>query len=233
MYFIFTLQCMCAVLCSVAQLCLTLCDLMDCSPPGSSVHGLESVAYPYSKGTSLPWNRTGISCIVDSWPAELPGKPACVLCASKSLPLCLTLCNTTTRWAHQMLSPWDSPGKNSGVDFYVFLQRISLTQGLNLCLFCLLHWHSGSLLLVPPGFQNLIKARQFPQRHWGFPGGSDSKESACNAGNWVQFIGWEDPLEKEMAPHSIILAWRIPWTEKYGRLQSVHGVPKSQAWLSN
>ena len=95
MYFIFTLQCMCAVLCSVAQLCLTLCDLMDCSPPGSSVHGLESVAYPYSKGTSLPWNRTGISCIVDSWPAELPGKPACVLCASKSLPLCLTLCNTT------------------------------------------------------------------------------------------------------------------------------------------
>ena len=128
-----------------------------------------------------------------------------------------------------MLSPWDSPGKNSGVDFYVFLQRISLTQELNLCLFCLLHWHSGSLLLVPPGFQNLIKARQFPQRHWGFPGGSDSKESACNAGNWVQFTGWEDPLEKEMAPHSIILAWRIPWTEKYGRLQSVHGVPKSQA----
>ena len=62
-----------------------------------------------------------------------------------------------------------------------------------------------------------------------FPGGSDSKESACNAGNWVQFTGWEDPLEKEMAPHSIILAWRIPWTEKYGRLQSVHGVPKSQA----
>ena len=42
-----------------------------------------------------------------------------------------------TLWtvAHQVLSPWDSPGKNSGVDFYVFLQRISLTQGLNLCLF--------------------------------------------------------------------------------------------------
>ena len=232
MYFIFTLQWMCAVLCSVARLCSTLCDLMDCSPPGSSVHGLESVAYPYSKGDSLPRNRTGISCIADSWPAELPGKATCVLCASKSLPLCLTLCNTMD------CSP---PGAQSmgfsrqefWSGFLCLLQRICLTQGLNLCLFCLLHWHSGSLLLVPPGFQNLIKARQFPQRHWGFPGGSDSKESACNAGNWVQFTGWEDPLEKEMAPHSIILAWRIPWTEKYGRLQSVHGVPKSQAWLSN
>ena len=36
---------------------------------------------------------------------------------------------------------------------------------------------------------------------------------------WVQFLGWEDTLEKEMATHSSILAWRIPWTEKPGRLQ--------------
>ena len=37
----------------------------------------------------------------------------------------------------------------------------------------------------------------------------------------VQFLGWEDPLEKEMATHSSILAWRLPWTEKPGRLQSM------------
>ena len=37
----------------------------------------------------------------------------------------------------------------------------------------------------------------------------------------VQFLGWEDPLEKEMATHSRILAWRIPWTEEPGRLQSL------------
>ena len=36
----------------------------------------------------------------------------------------------------------------------------------------------------------------------------------------VQSLGWEDPLEKEMATHSSILAWRIPWTEKPGGLQS-------------
>ena len=36
---------------------------------------------------------------------------------------------------------------------------------------------------------------------------------------WVQSLGWEDPLEKEMATHSSILAWRIPWTEEPSRLQ--------------
>ena len=36
---------------------------------------------------------------------------------------------------------------------------------------------------------------------------------------WVQSLGWEDPLEKGMAAHSSILAWRIPWMEEPGRLQ--------------
>ena len=35
----------------------------------------------------------------------------------------------------------------------------------------------------------------------------------------IQFLDWEDPLEKEMTTHSSILAWRIPWTEEPGRLQ--------------
>ena len=38
---------------------------------------------------------------------------------------------------------------------------------------------------------------------------------------WVQSLGWEDPLEKGKAPHSSILAWRIPWTEEPSRLQSI------------
>ena len=38
---------------------------------------------------------------------------------------------------------------------------------------------------------------------------------------WVQSLGWEDPLEKGMATHSSILAWRIPWTEEPGVLQSI------------
>ena len=45
---------------------------------------------------------------------------------------------------------------------------------------------------------------------------------------WVQFLGWEDPLEKEMATHSSILAWKIPQTEEPAELHTVHGVTKSQ-----
>ena len=46
------------------------------------------------------------------------------------------------------------------------------------------------------------------------------KESTSNAGE-VQSLGWEDPLEKEIATHSSILAWRMPWTEEAGGLQSM------------
>ena len=44
---------------------------------------------------------------------------------------------------------------------------------------------------------------------------------------WVQSLGWEDPLEKEMASHSSILAWENPWSEEPGGLQSM-GSQKSQ-----
>ena len=47
------------------------------------------------------------------------------------------------------------------------------------------------------------------------------KESSCNAGGVGLILGQEDPLEKEMATHSSILAWGIPWTEEPGRLQSM------------
>ena len=47
-----------------------------------------------------------------------------------------------------------------------------------------------------------------------FPGGSEGKESTYNSGDPGSILGQEDPLEKEMATHSSILAWRIPRTEK-------------------
>ena len=78
----------------------------------------------------------------------------------------------------------------------------------------------------------------------GFPCGSAGKEFTCNAEDWVQSMGWEDPLkkgkatrssfrawripwtvysplEKAMVPHSSALAWKIPRTEEPGRLQSM------------
>ena len=53
-----------------------------------------------------------------------------------------------------------------------------------------------------------------------FSGGSEGKDSTSIAEDLGVILGQEDPLEKRMAPHSSILAWRIPWTEKPGRVQS-------------
>ena len=55
----------------------------------------------------------------------------------------------------------------------------------------------------------------------GFPGGSVVKNPPAMQETWVGFLGLEDPLEEGMATHSGILAWRIPWTEEPGRLQSM------------
>ena len=55
----------------------------------------------------------------------------------------------------------------------------------------------------------------------GFAGGSAAKQSVCNAGDLGSIPGWEDLLEKGTVTHSSILAWRMPWTEEPGRLQSM------------
>ena len=58
----------------------------------------------------------------------------------------------------------------------------------------------------------------------GFPGGASGKEPACQFSRLetqVQSLGWGDPLEEGTATHSSILAWRIPWTEEPGGLQSM------------
>ena len=58
----------------------------------------------------------------------------------------------------------------------------------------------------------------------GFPSGSVGKESACNAadlGDSVWSTAQEDPLEEGVPTHSSIFAWRIPWTKKPGRWQSM------------
>ena len=47
------------------------------------------------------------------------------------------------------------------------------------------------------------------------------KNPPANAGDAVPSLGWEDPLEKEMATHSSIFAWKIPRAEDFGRLQSM------------
>ena len=128
----------------VAQSCPTLSDPMDCSLPGSSVHGIFQarvlewgaiVSPPQPQGwpsvwrSGVPWHRTHLSRVCSSEP---------------------------------------SSNKEEGLPWWLRWLRIYL----------------------------LIQEMQ------------------------ARFLGQEDPLEKEMATHSSILIWRIPWTEEPGRLQS-------------
>ena len=66
----------------------------------------------------------------------------------------------------------------------------------------------------------------------GFSASPVGKKSTCNAGDLGLILGREDPLEKEMAIHSSILAWEIPWTEEPGGLQSTRSGLQSNKKLA-
>ena len=68
---------------------------------------------------------------------------------------------------------------------------------------------------------------------WGFLGGSAVKNLPVMQETWVQFLGQEDPLRKEMATHSRILAWEIPWKEGPGGLQSMELQRVGHDWVTN
>ena len=67
----------------------------------------------------------------------------------------------------------------------------------------------------------------------GLPWWLRGKESAHSAGDLGSILGWEDPLKKQMAMHSSILAWKIPWTEDPGRLQSMGSQRVEHDWTTN
>ena len=70
---------------------------------------------------------------------------------------------------------------------------------------------ADALTFGSPGKSKEIRASQVAQMVKNLPAMQEI---------WVRSLGWEDPLEEEMATHSSILAWRIPWTEEPGGLQT-------------
>ena len=74
-----------------------------------------------------------------------------------------------------------------------------------------IHFHNVPNINITPSSLNIMYTDV-----WGLPWWLRGKESTCNEGDWVQSLGWEDPLEKGKATHSSILAWRIysPWGHK-------------------
>ena len=114
-----------ALLVSVAQLCPTLYNPMDCNLPGSSVHGilqariLEWVTIPFSRGSYWPRDQTWVSCIA--------GRFFTIWATSSEI--CSVVSDSL--WPHGLYSPWNSPGQNTGVGSLSLLQGIFPTQGSN------------------------------------------------------------------------------------------------------
>ena len=117
--------------------------------------------YPRTKTlTSLQWSQTLFDFFGDdensaTYNYSRLGAEICICSSVRSFCVsCSVVFNSLQPhglYLTRLLCPWNSPGKNAGVGCHSLLQGIFLTQGLNLCLFCLLHWQVGSLPLVPPG----------------------------------------------------------------------------------
>ena len=64
-------------------------------------------------------------------------------------------------------------------------------------------------------------------------GAQEVKKLPAMGETWVQSLGWEDPLEEGMATHSSILAWKIPWMQEPGRLQSMGSLGVGHDWVTS
>ena len=126
--------------------------------------------------------------------------------------LCPTLCNS-----NGLYSPWNSPGQNTRVGSLSLLQGIFPTQ----------EWNRGLLH---------CRWRLYQLSYQGSPKGANGKNIRLPMqempGTCVRSLCQEVPLEKEMATHSSMLAWRIPWTEEPGRPQSMEPQRVRHDWVS-
>ena len=166
-----------------AQSCSTLCDSMDYSPPGSSVHGifqariLEWVAISSSRVFSHPRDWICMSCIAGGFfTSEPPGKP----------------------WLTSHNYCWK----------------------LNFCI----HWCWIESWRQSFGWSRKgERASLVAQTVSHLPAMQET---------WVRFLRQEDPLEKAMAIHSSILAWKIPRLEEPGGLQSMGSQRVRHDWVT-
>ena len=109
----------------VAQSCPILSNPMDCSLPGSSVHGIFQARVLGWKKSICFSKRIQLLCAF--WLKNLVNLYLELLFIVLVAQLCLTLCDP-------LVCPWNSPGKNTGVDCHFLLQRIFTTQRSNQCL---------------------------------------------------------------------------------------------------
>ena len=192
---------------------------MDCSLPGSSVHGisqariLEWVAISFSRGSSCPRDLTLASCTAGA----------------------LSHCR-------QSLTDWAT--REAQYDYY---SHVLVKDQL-----CLILWDPWTVAHQAPLFMEFSR-----QEHWSglpfLPSGdlpnpgikpgspalqADPVAQMVKRLSAVQetrfwYLGWEDPLEKEIAAHSSILACKIPWTAEPGRLLSMGSQRVGHDWATS
>ena len=159
-------------------------------------------------------------------------------------------------WPHRqhptrLLCPWDSPGKNTGVGCHFLLQCMKVKSESEVAQSCPTLSNLMDCSLPGSSVHGIFQARVL---EWGAIAFSDLllrmwiyckriywsslvaqmvKHPPAMLETWVQSLGWEDPLEKEMATHSSILAWRIPWTEGPDRLQSMGSQSVRHDWATS
>ena len=160
------------------------------------------------------------------------------MCTYPHIPACFTHVHMASMGScsfqlSRLLCPWDSPCKNTGVSCHALFWGIFPTQGSNRHLLCLLHWQLGSLSLEPPGKPLFIIKSVYCE--WTSLVAQKVKRLPTMCKTRVQSLDWEDLLQKEMATHPSVLAWKIPWTEEpgYNLQTTVHGVAKSRTRLSD
>ena len=180
----------------------------------------DTLASEFSEHLTLTTPSPGprlVSAVTSNHNHTQPTAGLCLLSTS-------LLSSTTTGGVPQ--SPRDLQSDAPTVSPLSFLLTMSIVFWAQLK-FCGQSWHSGPLNNSRVELRRSIYARVFFNSKYystGLPRWLSGKEPTCQCKRpktWVWSPGGEDTLEKGMATHSCILAWRIPWTEKPGRLQSM------------
>ena len=199
---------------SVAQSCLTLRDPMDCSPPGSSVHGifqariLEWVVIPFSR-FSQPRNQTQVSCIAGRFFTIWATRGVKVMPQVRTYYLELLNINLWLDWTLPENQKWHQVIIHVMVRHWAWLLYCNFPGG---------HFHANKYYILYPWCQLISSIKKHP---WWLKASliaQLAKNPPAMQETRVWFLGWEDSIEKEMATHSSILVWRIPWTNEPTRL---------------
>ena len=199
---------------------------MDYSPQAPLSTGIFRQEYwsrlPFSFPGDLPDSRTEPASPASAdgfFTTEPPGKPQDWLAAQSLCRVRLfVICGSA---AHQALCPWDFSGKNIRVGchcllHFIFIHLFIYYMSNNyLCIYVVC-----SIYLLPIMYVSVIYSMYLYILRASLVA-QTVKHLPVTRETCIQSLRREDPLEKAMAPHSSALAWKIPWMEEPGRLQSM------------